>query len=583
MSTSKLSVFAKPTHGTAWLDYTRDLAPYDCLILDPDIQQVSDVFRVSPETEITIRRWDWDDGRTKQNPDGVYKMLRDDPIGLAQSHVNLYSSLVAEWEIEAMMRNIPFPPRSKIIAHLVNEPDSNFLLPQINLYTIHATRGLRKFDLGVDGLNLSTGHPALLRDGEPDWSPLLGALEALEETGSYAVVHEYFNSRGIQSLVPWHILRHNWMPRGPRVKIGEFGLEELVNEVMTEHHGYQGRITDGQMLEATSWYLENVRDDVVAVRVFMTDFVDRVWRTFDTTPIHRQLVEVGKRFLSKAYSPRPVVSTPRATVNVSAGANIRSEPTLGSTIQTVMPVGSVLPVLGRTEHSGWWRVKSPEGEGWVSGAVVLAEGVESVPIITLPPTWAAISPKVFDPVTALAFLGVESGNRPFTDGLLTIRVEIHRLRAHLGDSGLFDRFFRFQEGNYSEQYWRESENHPWRHAHGSMRERHELLSFARRLDENAALLSTGMGMAQIMGENHARAGFSTPQAMFRAFSNPEFGEKAQLLGFVNYCLSSPKMMAALAERDWVSAIQSYNGVGQEQMYLALLQKQLGVFNAAIYG
>lgn len=399
--TSLLSVFAKPTHGTAWLDYVRALQPYDILILDPDLQQISDAHQASPESEITIRRWDWDDGRTEQNQHGVYAMLRDDPAGLAQRHADQYGALVAGYEQEAKRRGIPFPAREQLVMHLVNEPDTNSLMPQINRYTVVACKLLWNAGLKVDGLNLSTGHPAHLVNGEPDWTPLLEALEVLEKSGSYAAVHEYYNSLGIRhpGTNPWHILRHHWAPRGPKYKIGEFGLEEILNKLMPDHHGWRGRISPEQAVENTEWYLANVRDDVMAVRKYMTDYVDRAWRTFDTTPIHSQLIEVGRRFASKSPStpstnPPETIhlpsvpgsgkpaqpASPTAVVSVPAGANIRTGPGTSFDILGAVPSATPLSVVGKNQGGDWWQVLSEWGTGWVSATIVRTHNVEGVPV-----------------------------------------------------------------------------------------------------------------------------------------------------------------------------------------------------------
>jgi hypothetical protein len=398
--TSLLSVFAKPTHGDEWLNYVRQLQPVDILILDPDIQQVSDAHVASPESEITIRRWEWDDGRTKQNPHGVYARLRDDPEGLARWQVDQYAALLGGWEQEAKRRGIPFPEREQLVLHLTNEPDTNTLLPQINRNTVVAAKLAWNIGCKVDGLNLSTGHPALLGpDGTPDWTPLYEALETLEKTGSYAVLHEYFNSLGIlhEDVNPWHIKRHHWAPRGPKYKIGEFGLEEILNGLLPDHHGWQGRIAPEAMAFSTAWYLSEVRDDVVAVRLYMTDFVDRTWRTFDTTPIHSQLIAVGRGFPSRpvttsqphsVYLPNVSSGKPgqsAARVTAPAGANVRRGPGLDYEVLGAEPLGTEMKIIGRNEAADWWQVDMPHAQGWVSGTVVATQNTANVPVVEVAP------------------------------------------------------------------------------------------------------------------------------------------------------------------------------------------------------
>lgn len=212
------------------------------------------------------------------------------------------------------------------------------------------------------------------------------------------------------------------------------------------------------------------------------------------------------------------------------------------------------------------------------------ELTQYAPEVQTPPEPAAEPPQpqpappspsaILEPVTALAFLDVESGNAPFIDGLLTIRFEVHRFEAYLGNQALFDRHFRYVPGQYDQQFWRPTPNEPWRPAHGQMAKRHELLAFARTLDDTAALKATGMGMAQVMGANHARIGYRTPQSMLRAFGHPIYGVQAQLLGFVNFVLSDAELVQALRKRDWYGAVTRYNGEGQQAAYTALLEDAL---------
>jgi hypothetical protein len=243
-----------------------DLQPYDILILDPDVQDVSDAHRASPHSEITFRFWEFDD-----NNGQAQQYMASNPQGAADRIVGQYVDAVERMTDEASLRGLPFPDREQLNCHLINEPDTNTLMEQINTFTVHAVQGLWTHFLHCDALNLGTGHPAILNtDGNPDWLPLVPALEAIAECGGYAVLHEYYNDLGIQdpSVNPWHVLRHRWAPRGPNYKIGEFGLEMILNGRMPDHHGWQGIISMDQYIHDHRYYLDNVRDDVIAVRTF---------------------------------------------------------------------------------------------------------------------------------------------------------------------------------------------------------------------------------------------------------------------------------------------------------------------------
>lgn len=205
--------------------------------------------------------------------------------------------------------------------------------------------------------------------------------------------------------------------------------------------------------------------------------------------------------------------------------------------------------------------------------------VPTRPAIDEPPTEPTPAPTplpagIIDPALALAFLQVESGGQPFIDGLLAIRFEVHIFQAELGNDALFNAHFKYVPRQYDQQFWRPTPDEPWRPAHGAMRSRHELLAFARSLNDTAALRSTGMGMGQVMGSNAARIGYPSPQVMYRAFSHEQYGRNAQLWGFVNYVLSDAGLTQALRARDLWTAVTKYNGEGQQSAYIELLNDAL---------
>jgi hypothetical protein len=267
--TSKLSVFWAPGHKAERpqdQQFMADLEPYDILILDPDVQDVSDAHRASPTSEITLRVWKLDD-----NNGAAQRALAADPLATANHIADCFIRLVERMEEEALDRNLVFPPRELLNCHLINEPDSNTLMTQLNAFTVRAVTILWAAGLTADAFNLGSGHPAILNtNGVPDWTPLTQALDVVADSGGYATVHEYYNDLGIQdpSVNPWHIMRHKWAPRGPFYKVGEFGLEMLLNQRMPDHHGWQGIISSDQYIEDHRYYLDNVRDDVIAVRTF---------------------------------------------------------------------------------------------------------------------------------------------------------------------------------------------------------------------------------------------------------------------------------------------------------------------------
>lgn len=85
----------------------------------------------------------------------------------------------------------------------------------------------------------------------------------------------------------------------------------------------------------------------------------------------------------------------------------------------------------------------------------------------------------------------------------------------------------------------------------------------RRIDRCAeiagaevAALATSWGLGQIMGFNHAAAGYGTAVDMVRDFAR---SETRQMEGMVRLILSNPRMAAALGARDWETFARLYNG------------------------
>jgi hypothetical protein len=85
---------------------------------------------------------------------------------------------------------------------------------------------------------------------------------------------------------------------------------------------------------------------------------------------------------------------------------------------------------------------------------------------------------------------------------------------------------------------------------------YERLQSAMALDSEAALKSCSWGLGQIMGENHASAGFATVEEMVEAFVE---AEDAQLAGMGAFIAGSP-LKRALQTANWPTFARLYNGL-----------------------
>lgn len=90
---------------------------------------------------------------------------------------------------------------------------------------------------------------------------------------------------------------------------------------------------------------------------------------------------------------------------------------------------------------------------------------------------------------------------------------------------------------------------------------YDRLEKALALDETAALKSTSWGLPQMMGFNHARAGYATPQAMVQAFCD---GEDAHLAAMARFIAADKTMAAALRSGAWAGFAERYNGPGYRE-------------------
>ncbi|RXF67672.1 N-acetylmuramidase domain-containing protein [Hansschlegelia zhihuaiae] len=83
------------------------------------------------------------------------------------------------------------------------------------------------------------------------------------------------------------------------------------------------------------------------------------------------------------------------------------------------------------------------------------------------------------------------------------------------------------------------------------------LAQALEIDETAALKAASWGLGQILGENHAAAGFASPQAMVRAFMDDE---DAHLESMVRFLVTNG-LDDDLREHRWEGLARGYNGPG----------------------
>lgn len=524
----------------------------------PDVQQMADCYIAAPHAVHVYRNHP-----LSEQHDALWR----DPVGTAVRHAATWQHELRIRRDEAKRRKLTLPPVEQTSVLGINEPVIELFARNEDMSNYDEWLAMVRQRVGLLDLYLSTwvwecvkygqpchvgnfsgGQPANLRPGDYAtyaWFPKTRtAMEATRGMTALSV-HEYWDVPGPLENVDWWTYRFFYCEWDiDTIDVLECGLDRQIRTANYEGtRGYSGHLTGVQYAEQVATYMLGcLRDSRFRCATPFTMDGDKQWESFWIDPILREMTAVSSEM------QRAVAAQAAPDVGHSDGNN---------------------PDAGHKAHV----------------PIVITPPPKSDEKLTAPerPTMSN-SPGIIDPLTALAFLQVESGNKPFSDGLLTIRVEVHLIEQYLHSRELFERNFKVVPGNYNEQYWRPAPDRPWIWAHGSMAQRHELLRFLSNLHgDDVAFNVTGMGMAQIMGFNAQRVGYPSPAAMFQAFSHPKYGVNAQLMGFVNYVLSDPNLADALRRRDWWTAARLYNGIGQEAEYTRRLNEALQDIGQAVRG
>jgi hypothetical protein len=191
---------------------------------------------------------------------------------------------------------------------------------------------------------------------------------------------------------------------------------------------------------------------------------------------------------------------------------------------------------------------------------------------------------------AVAVLCVESAGQAFGPEGMIIRFENHVFGRELRKRNSprlkdFPRHFAFKADEpWKAHEFRPAPGGPWGRMHASQAREWEVLAFARNWDDTAALCSISMGLAQVMGFNHASVGYQSVQEMFAALENPASGERSQVISlfdFVKGPAASSPMLDALRRKDYVAFAHRYNGPGQALAYGERIEKCARAFDSLV--
>ncbi|MBX3012426.1 MAG: DUF3380 domain-containing protein [Caldilineaceae bacterium] len=186
-----------------------------------------------------------------------------------------------------------------------------------------------------------------------------------------------------------------------------------------------------------------------------------------------------------------------------------------------------------------------------------------------------------DPSIATAVLIAEANGRAFgSDGRMIIRFENHIFYDEWGKQheAQYQQHFGFDpRERWRNHQWRRDPQRAWERCHVDQSSEWAVFTFARTLDETAAMRSISMAAPQIMGFNHAAVGYPTVQQMFHAFQSDI---RQQLQGFFRF-VDSRGLIAPLQRGDFYTFAKGYNGAGQAQVYQQLIQQNIQIYQRAM--
>ncbi len=481
------------------------------------IEKVQRVHEIVPGALKLLRVWDADDHNRDR-----HREMAADPQGFAFKQMRWWSDV---------FDRIDGVPRNQLMAGLNNEVNVDQYGPELYAYTVIAMGEAQfKYDMRLGVGMFSVGTP-----GKPGETPYgmtyYSRWEPAILAGNHALVlHEYMQPEGMYAVwtdkkgVERHdfenlINRHIHWPMTVPTIIGEGGIDGLLwNRHPDPEHGHSGWQNFPALWTPTrnaDEYVERCKvadPSVESICDFIVDPVDVKWNSFDPAPAFSELL----------------VRKDACEIEV-------------------------------------------EGSGDGDHDVYL-------PIVIKPPKRPDNSPPlstgIIDPSVALAIMDVEAGGDGFVDGRLKIRFEAHVLQRLLAglpaELSAFDTYFKIADTRpWEKPQWMKDGTGDWAPIHtGNQRTEYRALELASHIDAVAAYESLGMGIGQTMGENHARLGYASAQAMFDDYSE---SLPAQIVGTINYILGDPHLVAAVRVWDWEEIARRYNGRGAVKTYAPLLE------------
>lgn len=188
---------------------------------------------------------------------------------------------------------------------------------------------------------------------------------------------------------------------------------------------------------------------------------------------------------------------------------------------------------------------------------------------------------LLEPGVVAAVLAAQTDRRGVDRmGRLNIRFENHVFYDRWGrqNEEKFSQHFRFDPSQpWLKHQWRPDADEDWRNCHTNQDEEWQVFSFASSLDETAAKLSTGMGLARMMGFNYAAVGYESVGQMFDAFKS---GERYHIFAAFDLIAgqdADSRQLAALREKDFDVFASLHYGSKQSARYGSMIRSLYEAF------
>jgi hypothetical protein len=196
--------------------------------------------------------------------------------------------------VAAYMDTNPGVPRCAITKNEVRYcSDSRDLW---NIWVDYLCRYLRRaHQRGIDSVvgEINSGHPYVSLIDDVDQWQCLAPVEAEMQIGDAWGLHEYWNEAGPDAWWPWTAGRHTRCPTAHRIVIDECGMDYSVGRPAGAYdpRGWNGRLGADAYVGQLVRYHQMLTDPrVVGTAVFLFDYEDRQWFSFDCMPLQERIL-----------------------------------------------------------------------------------------------------------------------------------------------------------------------------------------------------------------------------------------------------------------------------------------------------